>query len=345
MCLHSEDVPQADVFADVVATVVAVANGATTFQQMAEAIGKVERQGRYYRLAARQIGMIEYQGPNTAVLSERGRCFLQLEPQAQRVFLAEAVLSNPACSSVFTYIVQRPNCIRQDIVRYLIDAGIGDSVADRRCSTILNWLGYLGLIARQGAGFFAIWRPAFNGQVFEHVNSEIDGTIIPNTGFQDMDNIWDGTFTQNPSGTITYQINVADRERATINHQRLVSGMAGVIRARGVVPSCTRHIDLVATLPESGYIFEMKSCTEENLLHQIRAGVSQLFEYRYRYNGILNNPQLWLVLGIELRENNEWYIGYLNSIGINVCWLGVNERFVAPQYCQSLLNVLLGGVR
>lgn len=343
MCLCSEDVPQADLLEDVVGTVRAVANGARTYQEIAIAIGKVERQGRYYRLAAQQIGMIEFQGPNIVVLNERGRCFLQLEPQAQRVFLAEAVLGNPACSGVFNYIVERPNCIRQEIVNYLSNAGIGDSVADRRCSTILNWLNYLGLIACQGTGFFAIWRPAFNGQVFEHVNSEIDGSIIPNMEFHNIDNMWDGTFTQNPNGTITYQINVADRERATINHQRLVSGMASVIRARGMVPSCTRHIDLVAGLSESSYIFEMKSCTEENLPHQIRAGVSQLFEYRYRYNRVLNNPQLWLVLEFELRENNAWYIGYLNSIGINVCWLGLDGRFVAPQYCQNALNVLLGG--
>ena len=41
---------------DVIRTADAVASGATTFGEIAQRIGKVDRQGRYYRLAAQILG-------------------------------------------------------------------------------------------------------------------------------------------------------------------------------------------------------------------------------------------------------------------------------------------------
>jgi hypothetical protein len=64
--LLSELVPQADVLEDIARTVDAVAAGAASFQQIAAAIGKVERQGRYYRKAAQTMDLLR-NANNTAV--------------------------------------------------------------------------------------------------------------------------------------------------------------------------------------------------------------------------------------------------------------------------------------
>ena len=58
MRIPSSEIPQADLLQDVVRVVTAVHEGARTFQDIANYIGKVGRQGRYYRLAAEILGLI-----------------------------------------------------------------------------------------------------------------------------------------------------------------------------------------------------------------------------------------------------------------------------------------------
>jgi hypothetical protein len=52
MKIPSSKIPQADMLEDVLSVASAVNQGARTFQDIATYIHKVERQGRYYRLAA-----------------------------------------------------------------------------------------------------------------------------------------------------------------------------------------------------------------------------------------------------------------------------------------------------
>ena len=72
MWIPSREIPQANSFGKVINTIRAVGTGAVTFQEMAHAIGMGERQGRYYRLAAENLGFIERAGRNAYQLTPKG---------------------------------------------------------------------------------------------------------------------------------------------------------------------------------------------------------------------------------------------------------------------------------
>lgn len=345
MVLYSDDVPQADRLEDVIRTVQAVADGARSFQDIAIEIGKSDRQGRYYRLAAEQLGLMTHQGTNVSSVTNRGREFLALPEDAKRVFLANLVLENEPIRAVFDYISMHPNCSRANIADFLISESIGEAIARRRPTTILNWLLSLGVIRKVNRRYSGVWRPAYDGRAIEDINVDEVALLTPrNSELRDAETIWDGTFTEGQDGTTIYQVDNAARQRAATSHQRLVREMINVIRNRGCVPRCNRNIDLTVELPEGIYLFEMKSCNERNIVHQIRYGISQLYEYRFRYRDILADPQLWLVLEAEPEGAIQWYINYLtDDRQINICWLTPEGQFECPQNCQEALNVLRDG--
>jgi hypothetical protein len=346
MVLYSDDVPQADVLEDVINTVEAVAGGATSFQSIAAAIGKGDRQGRYYRLAAEQLGLIAHQGTNISSLTTRGREFLQLPEDARRVFLADLIFENEPINAVFSYINSHPNCSKSDIVDFLISESIGVAIAGRRSTTILNWLSSLGVIRKVNNRYNVVWRPAYDGQAIEElVPADLGQTTPYTTELRDAENIWDGTFAEDQAGTLIYQVDNAARKRATVVHQQLVRAMIDVIRNRGYIPRFNRSIDLTVELPEGNYLFEMKSCNARNMTHQIRYGISQLYEYRYIHQGSITEPQLWLVLEqAPENDNQQWYIDYLISDrGINVCWIVDEGTFSCPEACREALQILING--
>jgi hypothetical protein len=88
-------------------------------------------------------------------------------------------------------------------------------------------------------------------------------------------------------------------------------------------------------------MFEMKS-GGENLLDQIRKGLSQLYEYRYRYqNEIAAGTSLCLVLPKEPSEM-PWVLDYLcMDREISVCWFDQGQlRY--PDSCKVELERLNG---
>ena len=84
-------------------------------------------------------------------------------------------------------------------------------------------------------------------------------------------------------------------------------------------------IDLWAELVnEETYIFEIKS-GGETLFEQIRKGLAQLYEYRYRYRGVggFKDAKLCLVIP-QLPNRNAWLPNYLCiDRDINLCFLGL----------------------
>ena len=114
------------------------------------------------------------------------------------------------------------------------------------------------------------------------------------------------------------------------------------LRSIGSEPKDNPHIDMYAEIPGDGaFIFEMKS-GGENLLEQIRKGLSQLYEYRYRYRGeISTDTSLCLVLPKEPDEI-PWILDYLcGDREINVCWFDQDE-LKYPETCKSELGRLSG---
>src|SRR5258706_16112051 len=101
----SDRVPQADEVLKVGKVAEAVAAGGTTFQDIAEAIEMVERQGRYYRLAAEQLGFIEKADVNTSRLTPRGRRYVAARSTAERRrLLIGGMMENNFIRAVLDYI-------------------------------------------------------------------------------------------------------------------------------------------------------------------------------------------------------------------------------------------------
>ncbi len=103
------------------------------------------------------------------------------------------------------------------------------------------------------------------------------------------------------------------------------------------------HIDLFTQVPNnSKYLFEVKSTSEDNLLSQTRKGVSQLYEYRFRYQGQIGyDVSLCLVLP-KKPDEIDWLEDYLCvDRGIGVIWFNENGQLSFPLQGQHLIKSLI----
>lgn len=136
------------------------------------------------------------------------------------------------------------------------------------------------------------------------------------------------------------------RQRSNLQHKILVQKLDEYLRRRGAVPKESEHIDLFATIPNDGsFLFEVKSISSNNLLSQTRKGISQLYEYRYRYSDdIGEDVTLCLVYPYEPSEIS-WLQGYLCiDRKIAVCWFN-QDSLCFPTFCsQQLQNLLIDGI-
>lgn len=131
------------------------------------------------------------------------------------------------------------------------------------------------------------------------------------------------------------------RQRRNLKHKMLVDKIDSIVRRLGSAPLQSPHIDLYAAIPGDGaLIFEIKS-GGENLLEQIRKGLSQLYEYRFRYrDSIAPDSILCLVLGEE-PQNIPWLPEYLcRDREVALCWFDNSDNLQYPDPCGNLLGVL-----
>ena len=108
------------------------------------------------------------------------------------------------------------------------------------------------------------------------------------------------------------------KEKANRSHARIVALLAATARGQGAEPKDNIYVDLC--IPEYPAIVEVKSCNQTNMLDQVRKGVSQLYEYRFRSG--LENAALCLALEEEPLGRNAWLIRYLlDDRGIYPIWV------------------------
>ncbi len=132
------------------------------------------------------------------------------------------------------------------------------------------------------------------------------------------------------------------RQRSNLLHKILTQKMDEHLRNLGAIPYENEHIDLFASIPNDGsFLFEIKSINSDNLLSQTRKGLSQLYEYRYRYtNEVGNKVTLCLVYPKEPNEI-EWLQKYLcNDREIAICWFN-GDQLCFPTYCAEKLRNLV----
>lgn len=132
------------------------------------------------------------------------------------------------------------------------------------------------------------------------------------------------------------------RQKRNLAHKELVDKMERWLLDIGAQPQENDHIDLFAKIPGDGsFIFEMKS-GGDSLLEQIRKGLSQLYEYRYRYQEVIkdNHVSLCLVLP-ENPTNIPWITDYLcDDRDINICWFENDGKPQWPTVCAESMAVL-----
>jgi hypothetical protein len=132
------------------------------------------------------------------------------------------------------------------------------------------------------------------------------------------------------------------RQRRNLAHKELVNKMDAWLRRLGANPKENDHIDLFAKIPDDGsFIFEMKS-GGESILEQIRKGLSQLYEYRYRYRAMIDDDvSLCLVLP-EPPASIPWAADYLcKDREINVCWFEDGDKLAFSELCaEGMVNLV-----
>ncbi len=132
------------------------------------------------------------------------------------------------------------------------------------------------------------------------------------------------------------------RERRNLAHKILVDNMHDILKRRGAQPMENAHIDLYGKIPDDGsFLFEMKS-KGEKLIDQVRKGIGQLYEYKYRYKEKLHQDvKLCLVLE-KSPDEFPWLIDYLcEDRKINLCWFDKEGKLNYPENCKDVMQELL----
>ncbi len=325
MKIHSNDIPQADLLEDVVKTVIAVSQGATSFQDIASRINKVDRQGRYYRRAAEILGFIKNER-NRSVLTELGRQFLQTGATLRNPLLLNSVLNARIFQRLIAFFeINSGGATKEQLVEYLgeVTEDIGESMLPRRVMSLLSWVIALNLM-EEGNGMYRL-RRTITRDIPILSFAEVDEPILPHTSSLEEYK----TVSQRASSAqkdIMFYKDQAKLDRADNAHRHLVNLVAEKIRRTGNLPRCNEFIDLAARIADIDYLFEMKSTTAENVKSQIRRAISQLYEYRYLQN--LSGAHLVLVIEDALPSPQKWMYDYLESDrDIMLLWDGNDELY------------------
>lgn len=147
MKISITQVPQADELSKVVATVEAVYNDYKTDQKIADYVGFTDRQGRYYRLAAEILGLLENDN-NNAALTQLGEELIVLDDENRLKKIRTLLKQNILFEKVLNKIENEESGLsRLQILTFLSNLIDGaESTIHRRYSTIINWLLYSSLV-------------------------------------------------------------------------------------------------------------------------------------------------------------------------------------------------------
>jgi len=212
-----------------------------------------------------------------------------------------------------------------------------DNIADRIASVVSS--------SAWGIYFDALTLPM---KTLSALSDEIDDTQIVLTGtpigtipttvqvfpaMQSFQSVQPRAFV--PSGNIVdpYETLVR-REKANREHVRILNMLAASLRLRYNDVFENTFLDLMVNADGQLFIFEIKSNNSRNVLSQIRKGISQLYEYRYRSEML----QATLCIVLQQKPPQDWVIDYLiNDRGILVCWLVDDVRLECPHQCHAIL--------
>lgn len=343
MRIPSDEIPQADRLSELIRTIICISQGGQSYQDIAAFIGKVERQGRYYRKAAEIIGMLITPMRNQSVLTPLGQQFIQTGAEINNPLLIQAVLNSRIFQRIIPFLelnstvgVNKEEIV--DFITSVSEVGV-DTVGPRRFSSVVSWLEELQIIQRRDGRYYLV--PNIINNSIPILNfTEIDEPLLPKTTdlheYQTVE-----MRTNRANETVIFYRNEAAVDRADNAHRRLVNLVADRIRNINSIPRYNQFIDLAARVGETDYIFEMKSITDTNSKSQVRNGLSQLYEYSYLQN--LPEASLVLVIEKQMPADTKWMIEYLEvNRKIQIIWDGDGNLYGTDKSRENLpfLNLI-----
>ncbi len=339
MLIPTNDIPQADNLDLVVRTVQAVGRGARADHDIADAVGGYDRrQGRYYRRAAEILGFIEKSRQNTSVLTPDGEQFLRSRVGSREQLLAKAVLRSRVIQRVIPLLEETrvQGLSRQALLNFMDHVtATTPSMVGRRLSTIVHWLARTRIVQERAGRLFLQGLPQ-GVDLVEY--RALDEPLLPDT--HELSDYQDVSRRVRSAGEdIHVLVNAEAVERANASHAMLTRLVAAKVRAAGAIPKRNPLIDLAAEVQGHNYLFEMKSTTDNNAHSQVRAAISQLYEYRY----LQKAPAARMVLVIEqpLPRDLQWMVDYVvNDRKLLLAWDGDRSTLHYPDVLHNQLDFL-----
>jgi hypothetical protein len=118
----------------------------------------------------------------------------------------------------------------------------------------------------------------------------------------------------------SYEMDLRKKEKSSKAHRRILNLLAATLEMQGY--KCRddpRSVDLVCDGRRGvPYLFEAKSCNKRSVRKQIRAGVAQLYEYRFF---VLGRKKSKLFLVTEIKPPDHFCDYLMNDRKIGVLWL------------------------
>lgn len=335
MRIPSSEIPQADKLADIVNVAEAVKKGNKTYQDIAAYIGKVERQGRYYRLAAEILGIIESHH-NYAKLTKVGNKLLsESDADERNTLLAQLIFNAQIFQRMIPFFESNPSGVTKDQIENFMEEvtqPVGPSMMERRASTVIRWLKEVDVIKEVSSRYVLNSDLPNKLPILEFAISE---PILPK--IEDLREYEIVNKRTRSGKTLQIMINDVAKERAENAHRELINLVFGRLRAASFIGRCNKYIDLAAynEKEDKRYLFEMKSVTEKNAHSQMRKSLSQLYEYRFIQN--IPDANLVVVLEKHLPKDLRWMIDYFeHDRGIYVIWDGNNRLYSSPKTMEKL---------
>lgn len=333
MKIPSSKIPQADMLDDVLSVADAVNHGAKTFQDIARHIKKVERQGRYYRLAAELLGFIRNNN-NNSELTELGKKFVSSNASTKKELAKNAVLNTHVFQRMLPFFELHPDGVSRDRIEDFIEEvtqPTTQSMIHRRASTLLSWLEKIGVLESNVDNYKIRSSQTASTPILQFPDEE---PLAPKSSdLTEYKTVQERT--ERAGETIQIFIDQAARDRANAIHRGLINIVADRLRTSGLLPRFNRFVDLASTSQNQAYLFEMKSVNSNNYRSQIRSGLSQLYEYRYLQN--LPKAKLILVISDPLSKKDSWMHEYLeDDRQIHLIWDGNNQLYASKETKQEL---------
>jgi len=346
----TDHLPQANRFPLVMTVVDAVAAGARTHEEVAAAVGGYrKRQGAYYRKAAELLGLVSLESPDHIVLTPAGRRFVAMTPAEKHLHITRQLVRLGLIGKIVDELKAKPQGLTREEIHGLVATlvpGTTPKMIQRRTSTILSWLKYFGLISeRQGQVRltslpldFAMWEVESGVQqaVCNHQKSRPQPRLLKGlNAMHKPDPVPTGR-----DGPSVYVVDAAKVERAECAHERLVRSMALHLLSQNLLPRRNAYIDLYTRSDAEEWLFEMKSCTPQNIHSQVRSGLAQLYEYRYLQR-MRPTAHLILVLETQPPPDSAWLVDYLvRDREIAVIWATPDNGFAYPDTCAYMVRGL-----